>query len=315
MIPRPIATPARLPLFPGGLPPPPIPVPGPTGPTGPTGAGEPGPTGPQGPAGPTGMTGPTGPGSTVTVDASPSSSSANPIQNRALFPAPPTDVRFDWMFVDSDGSITKAPENAADWYLGANDDALYGGVPGEGLWEDRLRLKQVPVRMVVPTQVNCYKTGVNALDLFVDGLALGHAIDIDAMAAPPERVVTVQTLAPAYDGNHVPVGTATLRFTFSRTYAMPALGRVLARLVNLADGSFTTASLPIWARLALVCDAAVARGQYVPPAAQMVVRWLPMAPEEGLGSTWNYHVRACVVDIYVNSAGEATHPWSIYAAY
>lgn len=124
MIPRPIATPARLPLFPGGLPPPPIPVPGPTGPTGPEGPEGPigptgpagsgesatGPTGPTGPAGeqgPTGATGPegsagatgpagspgttgptgaTGPAGYSVVDSAPSSTSTNPIQNKVLFP-------------------------------------------------------------------------------------------------------------------------------------------------------------------------------------------------------------------------------------
>lgn len=96
MIPRPIATPARLPLFPGGLPPPPIPVPGPTGPTGPEGpagptgpagsegaAGATGPAGAPGSAGPTGATGPAG---YSVVDTAPSSTSTNPIQNKALFP-------------------------------------------------------------------------------------------------------------------------------------------------------------------------------------------------------------------------------------
>lgn len=60
---------------------------GPTGPTGPAGSeGVAGATGPAGSPGATGPTGATGPAGYSVVDPAPSSTSTNPIQNKALFP-------------------------------------------------------------------------------------------------------------------------------------------------------------------------------------------------------------------------------------
>lgn len=159
MIPRPIVTPARLPLFPGGLPPPPIPVPGPTGPTGPEGpigptgpagsgesatgpTGPTGPTGGQGPTGPagsegvagatgpagspgaTGPTGATGPAGYSVVDAFPSSTSTNPVQNKALFPKAQV-IDLSGMYVDPDDGEVKGIVGDVSGYYDPDESTVY----------------------------------------------------------------------------------------------------------------------------------------------------------------------------------------------
>lgn len=85
------------------------------------------------------MTGPTGPGSAVTVDSQPSSSSANPLQNKALFPAPEV-LDLTWVSVNANGEVTGLPPNMPENYEAYYDDMydtvfiyMWKAVPRGGL--------------------------------------------------------------------------------------------------------------------------------------------------------------------------------------